>query len=171
MRRRRAISYLACTLLLLAGFGPSLRAQTAAALDDKVVAANRELDRRLLEAHKLKDAEMLLGLFSASPDVFFITPGGTLHKGRNNIRVSFQNFFDHLDSIHGDIKDISYIPAGDGVIAVGTVIYSRQPKNAPADQRTVIWTDYRRIEGGNWVYVFRHAHWPVEGGSAGAAPK
>jgi len=136
--------------------------QTARALDEKVLAANRELDRRLLEAHKLKDAAMVEGLFSASPDVFFISPGGSLNKGRDSIRRSFQLFFDRLESIQGDIKEISYIPAGDGVIAVGTVIYSRKPKSAPADQRVVIWTDYRRLEGGKWVYVFRHAHWPVE---------
>src|SRR5260370_12833106 len=136
--------------------------QTTRALDEKVLAANRELDRRLLEAHKLKDAAMVEGLFSAAPDVFFISPGGSLNKGRDSIRRSFQLFFDHLESIHGDIKEISYIPAGDGVIAVGTVIYARKPKSAPADQRILIWADYRPLDGGKWVYVFRHAHWPVE---------
>lgn len=140
----------------------SLHAQATTGLNEKVLSANRELDRQLLEAHTLKDAAMLQSLFSESPDVFFISPGGSLNRGRDAVRQSFQSFFDRLESIHGDIKDISYVPAGEGVIAVGTVIYSRKPKGAPADQRTVIWTDYRRIEHGRWVYVFRHAHWPVE---------
>jgi ketosteroid isomerase-like protein len=140
----------------------SLHAQATMALDEKVLSANRQLDRQLLEAHTLKDAAMVQSLFSESPDVFFISPGGSLNRGRDAVRQSFQSFFDHLESIHGDIKEISYMPAGDGVIAVGTVIYSRKPKGAPADQRTVIWTDYRHIERGRWVYVFRHAHWPVE---------
>ena len=140
----------------------NLHAQATTALDEKVLSANRDLDRQLLEAHTLKDAAMLQSLFSESPDVFFISPGGSLNRGRDAVRQSFQNFFDHLEFIHGDIQEIAYIPAGEGVIAVGTVIYSRKPKGAPADQKTVIWTDYRRIEHGRWVYVFRHAHWPVE---------
>jgi ketosteroid isomerase-like protein len=140
----------------------SRHAEAAPALDEKVLAANRELDRQLLEAHRLKDAAMVQSLFSESPDVFFISPGGSLNRGRDAMRQSFQSFFDRLESIQGDIKEISYMPAGEGVIAVGTVIYSRKPKGAPADQRTVIWTDYRRVEHGRWVYVFRHAHWPVE---------
>src|SRR5260370_35763686 len=130
--------------------------QTTRALDEKVLAANRELDRRLLEAHKLKDAAMVEGLFSASPDVFFISPGGSLNKGRDSIRRSFQLFFDHLESIQGDIKEISYIPAGDGVIAVGTLIYSRKTKSAPAEQGVVVWPDYRRLGVGSCVYRFLH---------------
>jgi ketosteroid isomerase-like protein len=140
----------------------SVNAQTTATLDEEAASANRELDRQLIEAHVLKDAAMVQRLFSDSPDVFFISPGGSLNKGRDAIRESFQYFFDGFDSIHGDIKEIVYLPAGEGVIAVGTIIYSRKPRGAPADQRTVIWTDYRRVENGRWVYVFRHAHWPEE---------
>jgi ketosteroid isomerase-like protein len=171
MHKFRSISLFTFVLVVYACFFPSLHAQTIATLDEKVVAANRELDRRLLEAHELKDAAMVESLFSKSPDVFFISPGGSLNKGRSNVRKSFAFFFGLMDSVHGDIKEISYIPAGEVVIAVGTVIYSRKPKNAPADQKTVIWTDYRRIENGRWVYVFRHAHWPVETSNPAAAQK
>ena len=135
---------------------------TTKALDEKILAANRELDRRLLEAHKIKDAEMVESLFSDSPNAFFISPGGSLNKRKVGIRKSFQYFFDLMKSVEGDIKEISYIPLGDGVLAVGTVIYSRQPKKGDANQRTVIWTDYRRLENGRWVYFFRHAHWSIE---------
>ena len=137
-------------------------ALTTKELDEKILAANRELDRRLLEAHKTKDAKMVESLFSDSPDAFFISPGGSLNKRKVGIRKSFQYFFDLMESVEGDIKEISYIPLGDGVLAVGTVIYSRQPKKGDANQRTVIWTDYRRLENGNWVYFFRHAHWSIE---------
>ena len=64
----------------------SLHAQATAGLDDKVLAGNRELDRQLLEAHTLKDAAMLQSLFSESPDVFFISPGGSLNRGRDAVR-------------------------------------------------------------------------------------
>ena len=64
----------------------------------------------------------------------------------------------------------SVLREGDGVIAVGTVVFHRKDKNAPARDRTVIWTDFRRKQDGTWRYVFRHAHWPLEAASAAAAP-
>jgi ketosteroid isomerase-like protein len=135
-------------------------------LNEKAVAENHELDQRLLDAHKLKDSAMVVSLFSASPDVFFISPGGTLNKGRDAIYKSFRDFFNLLESIRGEIQNVTYIPAGDGAIGVGTVFYYRHlkqaPKDAPAEQKTVVWTDYRRVEDGKWVYLFRHAHWRVE---------
>jgi ketosteroid isomerase-like protein len=151
--------------------GPALGEQrqgvnASESLNEKALTENHELDQRLLDAHKLKDADMVVSLFSASADVFFISPGGMLSKGRDEIHKSFQDFFDMLASIRGEIQSITYIPAGDGVIAQGRVFYYRHikkaPKDAPAEQKTVIWTDYRRVEDGKWVYLFRHAHWPVE---------
>ncbi|MDP9162059.1 MAG: nuclear transport factor 2 family protein [Acidobacteriota bacterium] len=149
-------------ILLYACSIPASQAQAPPALAKEVVNANRELDRRLMDAHALKDAAMVESLFSKSPEVFFIDPTGGMVKGPSNIRTSWTAWFDTLETIHGDIRDISYIPAGEGVIAVGTVIYTRKLKNGTADQKTVIWTDYRRMENGRWVYVFRHAHWPLE---------
>jgi hypothetical protein len=60
---------------------------------------------------------------------------------------------------------------GDGVIAVGQVTYHRQLKDGKPQQRVVVWTDFRHKENGKWVYVFRHAHWPLEANAqTGAAP-
>lgn len=150
-----------CLLLYCASLSPSACAQSAPILSKEAIAANRELDRRLLEAHDLKDAAMVERAFSSSPDVFFITPGGVLVKGGRQIRQSFEDWFKSLRSVHGEIQEISYLPAGDGVIGLGKVIYSRQEKDGSRDTKLVIWTDFRRVEGGRWVYLFRHAHWPV----------
>jgi ketosteroid isomerase-like protein len=167
----RSISRFALAFVLYACLLHSLHAQTSTTLDQNVVAANRELDRRLIDAHALKDAALVESLFSESSEVFFIDPTGDLTKGRSNIRREWAAWFDTLETIRGDIQDISYIPAGEGVIAVGTVIYTRKLKNGTADRKTVIWTDYRRVEKGRWVYVFRHALWPLEHGDSAAAHK
>ena len=148
-----------------------MHAQTSTTLDQKVVAANRELDQRLMDAHALKDAGLVESLFSESPDAFFIDPTGDMTKGGSNIRQEWAAWFDTLETIRGDIRDVSYIPAGEGVIGVGTVIYTRKLKNGTADRKTVIWTDYRRMEKGRWVYVFRHAHWPLEPRDSAVAHK
>lgn len=149
------------TIFLLRGVVVGADAQSAKALPNDVIAANQELDRQLLEGHRLLDAEKVMGLFTSSPDIFFIAPGGDLFKGRDQVRQSWKQFFASLESIHGEINHITYLPAGDGVIAVGQVTYHRQLKSGAPDQRVVIWTDFRRKENGKWVYVFRHAHWPL----------
>ncbi len=161
MRGRRPVSYLLLVSLVFGSLVVSAGAQNPTTLEDKVIAENRELDRQLVEAHNQKDTDKVLGCFSGGPDTFMVGPQGAVHRGREAIRQSYTQFFAGLDSIRGEIKEVSYFPAGKGVIALGTVIFYRHPKNAPPDQRTVVWTDYRRRENGKWVYVFRHAHWPL----------
>ncbi len=126
-----------------------------------VLLANQNLDRQLLEGHRLLDAGKIMGLFTSSPGVFFIAPNGDLVTGRDQVRKSWALFFASLRSIRGVINQVTYLPAGDGVIAVGRVTYYRQLKSGKRDQRVVIWTDFRHEENGKWVYVFRHAHWPL----------
>jgi len=171
MNSFRSVSSFTLPLVLYVCVVPSLQAQTSTTLDKKIIAANRELDQRLMDAHALKDAALVESLFSESPDVFFIDPTGDLTKGRSNIGHEWATWFDTLETIRGDIRDVSYIPAGEGVIGVGTVIYTRKLKNGTADRKTVIWTDYRRIEKGRWVYLFRHAQWPLEPRNSAAAHK
>ena len=171
MNSFRSISSFTLALVLYVYLGSCLRAQTSTTLDQKIVAANRELDQRLTDAHALKDAALVESLFSESPDAFFIDPTGDMTKGRSNIRLEWAAWFETLETIRGDIQDVSYIQAGEGVIAVGTVIYTRKLKNGTADRKTVIWTDYRRIENGRWVYIFRHAQWPLGPRNSAAAHK
>jgi ketosteroid isomerase-like protein len=149
------------TMLLLGSVAVGAHTQSAKALPNDVIAANQELDRQLLEGHRLLDAEKIMGLFTSSPDIFFIGPAGNLFKGRDQVRQSWEQFFASLESIHGEINHITYLPAGDGVIAVGQVTYHRQLKGGAPEQRVVVWTDFRHKENGKWVYVFRHAHWPL----------
>ena len=160
MRPRRATAFLVSCMLVSAGLVPSLAAETAGSLDS--IKEQRELDAGFVESHDQKSTDLLMSLFSDSPDVFLIAPHGVLFRGRKGIRDSVEAFFAGLEYIHGEIKEVSYLPAGDGVIGVGTVVFNRKPKNRPPEQKTVVWTDYRRREGGKWVYVFRHAHWPLE---------
>src|SRR5947208_17082997 len=82
MNSFRSISRFTLALVLYACWLHSLHAQTNTTLDQKIIAANRQLDQRLMDAHALKDAALVESLFSESPDVFFIDPTGDLTKGR-----------------------------------------------------------------------------------------
>ncbi len=152
---------LATRILVLSLFIPFAASGQSRSLDERTAAQMRELDRKLLEGHEKLDAELVMSLFTREADAFFIQPAGQLMKGTEEIRKSWTDFFAALEWIHGEIKDVSYFREGDGVIAVGTVVYKRKIKNREAEEKLVVWTDYRRKENSKWVYVFRHAHWPV----------
>jgi len=153
---------LASLLLLLSLTIPTCAQQATASLDSTTIAENRELDRLLLEAHAQRNVDKVMDLFVKSPDTFLIAPNGNLAMGWDKIRDSYADFFAGLESISAEVKDVKYLRARGGIIAVGTVVFHRKDKNAPARDRTVVWTDFRRKEGGKWKYVFRHAHWPLQ---------
>ena len=140
MQRRslRTMALVLSTFLLLGSLAVAAKAQTAKALPSDVLAANQELDRQFLEGHRLLDTEKIMGLFTSSPDIFFIGPGGQVYKGRDQVRQSIERFFVRLQSMPGEIDDIAYLPAGDGVIAVGQVTYQRHFKDATSDHRIVV---------------------------------
>jgi len=139
---------------------------TSKTLPPDVLRANQELDRKFLEGHRVLDTDMIMGLFTSSPDIFFIGPTGVIYQGRDQVRQSIEKFFARVVTMTGVIDHVTYLPSGDGgVIAYGQVTYHRQLQGSPPDQRVVVWTDYRRKEDGKWVIVFRHAHWPLASNS------
>ncbi len=166
MRRILFAVFVFCTLAMAA----PLPAPSTLAPD--VLRANQEIDQKFLDAHRTRDTETIMGLFSAGPDVFFISPAGDIYKGRDQIRQSIEKFFERVVTMTGAIDHVTYLAAGDGVIAYGQVTYHRQLKGHAPDTSVVRWTDYRRKENGKWVLVFRHAHWPMNAiPAASAKPK
>ncbi|PYQ48718.1 MAG: hypothetical protein DMF59_15215 [Acidobacteria bacterium] len=145
-------------------------ATPASELDTDTLAANRQLDRKFLDGHAMKSSESLVSLFSSRRDVVFIAPSGTINRGREAIRASFDYFFSLLDEIHGEIVSVSYFRVGDAVAAVGTEVFHRKRRDGISDERTVVWTDLRQRENGSWHYVFRHSHWPVATGAPSTTP-
>jgi len=167
MQRRflQTVTLFFLRFILLVSVAVAANAQTAKALPSDVLAANQELDRQFLDGHRVLDTDKIMGLFTDSPEIFFIGPTGVLYQGREEVRHSIERFFSRVVSMTGVIDHVTYLPAGDGVIAYGQVTYHRQLKGSAPDQRIVVWTDYRHKEHGKWVYVFRHAHWPLAGNS------
>jgi ketosteroid isomerase-like protein len=164
--QRHWLQTMALVLSAFLGLGSLTSAQTAKALSPADLAANQELDRKFLEGHRVLDTDMIMGLFTSSPDIFFIGPTGVLYRGRDEVRQSIEKFFGRVVTMTGVIDHVTYLPTGDGgVIAYGQVTYHRQLQGSAPDRRIVVWTDYRRKENGKWVFVFRHAHWPLAGNS------
>ena len=160
LRSRQLMAMLVLALLAL-NISAGAANPASASLPPDVLRPNQELDQNFLEAHRVVNTDMLMGLFSSSPDVIFISPAGELYRGRDQVRQSVQKFFSRVVTLKGAIDNVTYLPAGEGVIAYGQVTYHRQLKDRAPDTSVVVWTDYRRKENGKWVLVFRHAHWPL----------
>jgi ketosteroid isomerase-like protein len=164
--QRRALQTLALVVLGFACLAIAANVHNPRALPPDVLRANQELDRKFLEGHRVLDTDMIMGLFTKSPDIFFIGPTGIIYQGRDQVRQSIEKFFGRIVTMTGVIDHVTYLPSGDGgVIAYGQVTYQRQLQGSAPDQRVVVWTDYRRKEHGKWVFVFRHAHWPLASNS------
>jgi ketosteroid isomerase-like protein len=157
---------LAFVVLCFASVAFAAEVHNPGGLPPDVVRANQELDRKFLEGHRVLDTDMIMGLFTKSPDIFFIGPTGIIYQGREQVRQSIEKFFGRVVTMTGVIDQETYLPSGNGgVIAYGQVTYHRQLQGSAPDQRVVVWTDYRRKENGKWVFVFRHAHWPLASNS------
>ncbi len=55
------------------------------------------------------------------------------------------------------IDEVTFLRSGDAIMAVGTASYELQPKDGPLQEFSARWTDFRRVEDGQWVYVSDHA--------------
>jgi ketosteroid isomerase-like protein len=165
LRCSRNFPALALLLCLCITVTAAAQVENPQHLPPEVLRANQEIDRKFLEGHRVLDTGMIMELFTKSPDIFFIGPTGVLYQGRDAVSQSIEKFFSRVVTMTGVIDHVTYLPAGSGVIAYGQVTYHRQLQGQPPDTRVVVWTDYRRKENGNWVLVFRHAHWPLAGNS------
>ncbi len=158
---RSAAAFVVLVLLGVSTFGLAANPSNPGNLPADVVRANQEIDQKFLEAHVHPNTDLMMSLFTSSPDIFFVGPTGIIFHGRNEVRESIDKFIQNVITMPGVIDYVTYLPAGDGVIAYGQVTYHRYLKGKQPDTRVVVWTDYRRKENGKWVLVFRHTHWPL----------
>jgi uncharacterized protein (TIGR02246 family) len=115
----------------------------------------RELDRRLCDAMGRKDLEAVMACFWKSPELVTVIGGG-VQKGTREVRDTFRRMFDQNETIRLDVNDVTYLRAGDGVIAVGTATFDFTPSHGQRHLMVERWSDLRRKIDGQWVYVLDH---------------
>ena len=117
-RSRQTLTFVVPAFLWLVIAVSAANAQTAIGLPPEVLRANQELDRKFLEAHLVpNNTDAIMDLFTASPDIFVIGPTGIIYQGRDQVRQSIEKFFTRVVTMSGTIDRVTYLPAGDGVIA------------------------------------------------------
>jgi ketosteroid isomerase-like protein len=121
------------------------------------LAGIRDLDRRFVDAYNHLDVDSFMNCLWNSPNLVVLLYDGTVFIGWDTVREVTEKTFAGLESAHVVIDQITFLRSGDAIMAVGTASYELQPKEGPLQKFSARWTDFRRIEDGQWVYVSDHA--------------
>jgi ketosteroid isomerase-like protein len=116
----------------------------------------KDLDRRFTEAMSRKDLDAAMACFWNDPDLVVVL-WGKVQRGPAAVRAAIKEIFDKNESVRLEINDVIHLPAGDGVIGVGTATYELRPESGPRKLMVERWSDLRRKIDGRWVYVLDHA--------------
>ena len=120
--------------------------------------ATEDLDQQFVEGMSQKDIEQVMSCFWNSPDLILVTFDGNVHRGYENVRMAVEQLFAQAESLSLVINEVSHIPQGDSIFAVGTATYEMTTIDGVHQTIRERWTDIRRKEDGQWVYVLDHAH-------------
>jgi len=120
------------------------------------LAESEDLDRRFTEAMSRKDLDAAMACFWNDPDLVVVL-GGHVHRGPDAVRDAIKELFDQNESVRLEVNEVSYVPVGDGIMAVGTATYELKPTSGPRQLMVERWSDLRRKIDGRWVYVLDHA--------------
>jgi ketosteroid isomerase-like protein len=127
-------------------------------LSEQDLQAQKELDEAFCGAMSRKDLESVMRCLWEDPNLVVVLWDATVYRGPEAIRAAAQQLFDTFAAVHLKIDEVSHVPVGDGVVAVGTATYDLQAKDGSAVRIVERWTDLRRQINGRWVYVLDHAH-------------
>ena len=126
---------------------------------EEAIAANRDLDRRFLEAFKHKDLDGMMNCWWRNPRaVMYPSDNIDGQNGWEAIHASVTFVVDGTDSvISAELMDASYNVHGDAVIGMGKLAINIMPKVSPRPVELITrFTDIRELKDGKWVYVYSH---------------
>jgi ketosteroid isomerase-like protein len=132
--------------------------EVAAVLSEQDLQAQRDLDQTFCSAMSRKDLEAVMQCLWQDPNLVVVLWDATVYRGWESIRGAVQQLFDTFPVVRLRIDEVSHVPVGDGVVAVGTATYDLQSKDGSPLRIVERWTDMRRQINGRWVYVLDHAH-------------
>ena len=119
------------------------------------LAGAKDLLQRYLDAFSRKDLEAASACIWNSPDLAWVA-FGTVIRGYDAVHDRWAQMFAQNETVKVVVNEISYVPVGGAIIAVGTATIDMQPKSGPSVHIVERWTDVERKIDGRWVYVSNH---------------
>jgi ketosteroid isomerase-like protein len=117
----------------------------------------QKLVNRFTEAMSHKDLDGAMACFWNSPDLIVVL-FGNVQRGYDTVRAGIAQMFAQNETVKLVVNEISYVPIGDMIMAVGTATYDLKPIGGGPNQQIVErWTDLEKKIDGRLVYVLDHA--------------
>ena len=116
----------------------------------------KDLAKRFVDSINRKDLDGTMACIWNSPQMLWVN-FGTVVWGYDGFRSGLGQMFEQNDTVKIAVTDISYVPVGDMIMAVGTATIDLQPKGGGPPVHVVErWTDLEKKIDGRWVYVLDH---------------
>ncbi len=116
----------------------------------------KDLAKRFVDSINRKDLDGTMACVWNSPQMLLVQ-FGTVVWGYDGFRNGMSQTFSQNDTVKIAVTDISYVPVGDMIMAVGTATVDLQPKGGGDPVHVVErWTDLEKKIDGRWVYVMDH---------------
>jgi ketosteroid isomerase-like protein len=154
--KRARFRALGLGILIAAVFLPAACVTSGGALPPGARAGAEDLVQRFTQAMSRKDLDGAMSCFWDSPELIVVL-FGNVQRGYDSVRSGIAAMFEQNETVKLRINEISYVPVGGMIMAVGTATYDLKPKGGPAIQLVERWTDLEAKIDGRWVYVLDHA--------------
>ena len=154
--KRTLLRVFALELLIAAALLPAACVTSGGVLSAADRAGVEDLVDRFTDAMSRKDLDGAMACFWNSPELIVVLFGNT-QRGYETVRGGIAAMFEQNETVRLTVNEISYVPVGNMVMAVGTATYDLKPKGGPAMQLVERWTDLEQKIDGRWVYVLDHA--------------
>ena len=116
----------------------------------------KDLAKRFVDSINRKDLDGTMACIWNSPQMLWVN-FGTVVWGYDGFRKGLGDMFSQNETVKIAVTEISYVPVGDMIMAVGTATIDLQPKGGGAPVHVVErWTDLEKKIDGRWVYVLDH---------------
>jgi uncharacterized protein (TIGR02246 family) len=85
-------------------------------------------------------------------DARILPPGGPMVSGREAIKKFWSDLVESVNATSATLASVDVMPAGDGVVEIGSATLTVQPQGQAAAQMEVKYVVYWRQEEGRWKW-------------------
>jgi ketosteroid isomerase-like protein len=120
---------------------------------EDIIAANKELDNKFIEAFRTRSVEALMATIHNSPTTMEIESDGTLLQGYDAIKKYYEQFFASVESIEGQPTESDHTVYDGCVVGTGKFTMTIKPAGGDPMQMTGRYMDVREKHDGKWLFV------------------
>jgi ketosteroid isomerase-like protein len=120
---------------------------------EDIIAANKELDNKFIEAFRTRSVEVLMATYHNSPTTMEIESDGTLLQGYDAIKKYYEEFFASMESIEGQPTEADHAVYDGCVVGTGKFTMTIKPAGGDPMQMAGRYMDVREKHDGKWLFV------------------